>query len=219
MTMPFTDLNYKDGLEEHSSNTRKIGKSIAPVFGGSLDYYITPFFNVGVEYNKATLKEGPDKHDRSYQSDFTSMEFRVGVSLGQFVDYQFNDVLYALRGLNLSLGYGMISGENNVGDFGRENEPGYSENYMYFRKHAKDLGKSEFKNVAAIPINIGYNFAINNQFDEQKALIGLNLKTVFTNSDDINGYNDNFPGNKTKDFYTSFGVSLKYFFGPRNIYY
>jgi len=202
LTMPFTDLNYKEGLPD-VNNKRKL--LMAPTFGGSLDYYFTPFLNAGVEYNMVSLKEGPDMHDREYTSDFSSIEIRAGVSLGQFVDYQYNDILYALRGLNLSLGYGIISGKNTAE-----------------KKHAADIGKDKFENVSALPITIGYNFVFYNQYDEQKVLLGLNLKTVFTNSDDINGYNDD-PNqgfkNKAKDFYSTFGISLKYMFGPRSLYY
>ena len=213
ITTAFTDLNYKSG--EFKENKKSLMTDRAMSFGGSLDYYFTPFLNAGVEYNINQLKGGPDSHNRQFVADFSSIEIRGGAALGQFVDYTYNDILYMLRGLNLSLGYGIINGKNNVHNF--NNPDGKTPS----RQHANDIGKSEFKNVSMVPITIGYNFVFYNQYDEQKILLGINYKTVFTSSDDINGFNDNpkIFKNKAKDHYSVFGVSLKYMFGPRSLYY
>lgn len=223
VTHPYTDLNYKEGLPIYSNNVKELENSISASFGGSIDYYFTPFVNMGLEYNQVGLRQNQDHHGRQYDATFSSIEFRLGASLGQFLNYGhygYNDALYALRGLNMSIGYAIISGTNNVGDFDKSNDPEYRKKFEYFRKHANDLGKSEFKGVSAIPVTIGYNFIFNNQYNEQVFLLGLNLKTVFTNSDNINGYNDDpaIYDNKAKDSYAVFGISLKYLFGTKNIY-
>lgn len=237
MSTAFTGLNYKSGLAPFEKNEKSLMINKSSSFGGSLDYYFTPFLNAGIEYNMTSLKDGPDKHNRQFTSSLTSIELRAGVSLGQFVDYTYNDILYALRGLNISIGYGMISGSNTVKDYienidaalgiderGNVDIP-ESQRKIYnpagYRQHAGDLGKSKFSNVSMVPFTIGYNFIVYNQYEEQKMLVGINLKTVITGSDDLDGFNDDpkIFNNKAKDLYSVFGVSLKYMFGPRSLYY
>jgi len=238
LTTAFTGLNYDEGLAAFNSNKKSLMINKAPSFGVSLDYYFTPFLNAGVEYNINQLKDGPDKHNRQFTSDFSTIELRAGVALGQFVDYRYNDILYLLRGLNLSIGYGILSGKNKVkpfipnitvdkGGIDKTNDLNIpeSERKIYnpagYRQHAGDIGKEKLENVSVVPITIGYNHVFYNQYDEQKVLLGVNLKTVFTSSDDIDGFNDDpkVYNNKAKDMYSVFGISLKYMFGTRSLYY
>ncbi|ADY53461.1 hypothetical protein Pedsa_2922 [Pseudopedobacter saltans DSM 12145] len=217
MTTAFTGMNYDKGLEAFKGNKKDLMINKAPSFGVSLDYYFTPFLNAGIEYNINQLKDGPDKHNRQFTSNFSTIELRAGAALGQFVDYTYNDILYLLRGLNMSLGYGVLSGTNSVEDY----NPSLGVNPAGYRQHAGDIGKSKFNNVSMFPITIGYNHVIYNQYDEQKILLGVNFKTVFTTSDDIDGFNDDpkIFNNKAKDLYNVFGISIKYMFGPRSLYY
>lgn len=231
LTTAFTGLNYDEGLAAFNSNKKSLMINKAPSFGVSLDYYFTPFLNAGVEYNINQLKDGPDKHNRQFTSDFSTIELRAGVALGQFVDYRYNDILYLLRGLNLSIGYGILSGSNKVLPYRPEldfrkrqdlpEEERVNKNPTGARQHAEDIGKAKFNNVSIFPITIGYNHVFYNQYDEQKVLLGVNLKTVFTSSDDIDGFNDDpkVYNNKANDMYSVFGISLKYMFGPRSLYY
>lgn len=182
-------------------------------FGGSLEYYFTPFINAGLEYNSVSLKDGTDKHNRAFISNFSSIELRGNVALGQFVDFSYSPVLYNLRNLNASLGVGFISGTNNVADFGSSTFPS--------RQHPNDFGKSEYSGVLAIPAAIGYFVNIYNVYQEPKFVIGANYKMNFTFSDDIDGYNDD-PAifeNSSKDVFTTVSFSVKYLFGPRGLYY
>ena len=212
MSTAYTGLSYtgdeaasdRDAAKELSTNKSK-------AFGGSLDYYFTPFINAGMEYNMVQLKDGPDQYERQFVSDFSSIEFRANVSAGQFFDFSYSPLLYSLRTLNVGLGFGVVSGKNNVEDWDSGLNPK--------RQHGNDLGKKEFSNVFTIPASIGYNFNFYNAYDEAFLQLGLNYKVVFTTSDDIDGYNDNpaIFSNKAKDIYTTLGVSLKYMLGPRRV--
>jgi hypothetical protein len=214
LTSNFTGLTY--GLSPiipgyDPQKTLLINKS--RVVGGSLDYYFTPFINAGIEYNSVQLKDGTDKHNRAFVSDFSSIELRGTVSAGQFIDFSYSPFLYAIRNVNAGLGLGFISGKNNVADFGSGTFPS--------RQHPNDLGKSEFSGVVAIPITIGYNLNIYDVYQETKFIIGLNYKMNFTSSDDIDGFSDDprIFDNQNKDVYTSFTVSAKYLFGPKGLYF
>lgn len=182
-------------------------------FGGSLDYYFTPFINAVIEYNSVSLKDGTDKHNRAFISNLSSIEVRGNVALGQFIDFSYSPVLYNLRNLNASLGVGFISGTNNVADFGTGTFPS--------RQHDDDLGKSKYSGVLSLPATIGYFVNFYNVYQEPRVVLGVNYKMNFTFSDDLDGYNDN-PAvfeNNSKDVYTTVSVSLKYLFGPRGMYY
>lgn len=188
-----------------------INKSQA--FGGSFEYYFTPFINAGVEYNSVSLKDGTDKYNRAFISKLSSIEVRGTAALGQFIDFSYSPVFYNLRNLNASLGLGFISGTNNVADFGAGTFPS--------RQHADDLGKSKFSGVLSLPATIGYFVNFYNVYQEPKIVLGVNYKMNFTFSDDIDGYNDN-PNifeNNSKDAFTTVSFSLKYLFGPKGLYY
>jgi hypothetical protein len=182
-------------------------------FGGSLDYYFTPFINAGIEYNSVSLKDGTDRHNRAFISKVTAIEVRGSVAIGEFIDFSYSPVLYNLRNLNASLGVGFISGTNNVADFGSGAFPS--------RQHANDLGKSKFSGVLSLPLSVGYFVNLYNVYQEPKFVLGINYKTNFTFSDDIDGYNDdpNMFANNSNDVYTTLNFSVKYLFGPKALYY
>lgn len=230
LTTAYTGFSY-DGAEnapaKDTKNSLDLSKSKG--YGGSLDFYITPFTSAGVEYNIVQLRGGPDQHKREFISDFSSIEIRGNVAAGQFFDFSYSPILHTLRTINVSLGVGIISGKNNVLPYnslldGRLLYPkhGINNQFPSSRQHIKDIGKSKFENVFAIPATIGYNFNIYNGYDEVFLQFGVNYKLVYTFSDDIDGYNDNFGSkklNKVNDFYTTLGVSLKCMFGPRRMFY
>ena len=216
LTTAYTGLSY--GLSPvipgfSPSKTLAINKS--KFFAGSLDYYFTPFITAGLEYNSVELKDGTDKHNRAFVSKFSSIEARGTVSVGQFIDFSYagSDFLYNIRNLNASLGLGFISGTNNVGNFGSGTFPS--------RQHANDFGKSTFSSVVSVPASIGYNLNIYDVYQEIRFVVGFNYKINFVISDDIDGFNDD-PAmfeNNSNDVYTTLGVSVKYLFGPRGLYF
>lgn len=225
LTTAFTGLSY--GISEipglagfNPKKTLAINKS--KVLGGSLDYYFTPFIYGGLEYNMVQLKDGPDKHNRAFISDFTSIEVRGNVSAGQFIDYSYSPFLYAIRNVNAGLGIGFIKGKNNVADWPVGSTAADTGLPFPRRTHKDDLGKSKFSSVIALPISIGYNLNIYNAYQEVKFVVGFQYKMVFTTSDDLDGFADD-PNasfqNNAKDAYTTMGVSLKYIFGPKALYF
>lgn len=226
-TTAYTGLSYGDspiaGLVGFSpKKSLAINKAI--VLGGSLDFYFTPFIYGGIEYNMVQLKDGPDKHNRAFISDFSSIELRGNVSAGQFIDFSYSPFLYAIRNVNAGIGIGFISGKNNVAEYppGTDATTPTSPTVPYPRRtHINDRGKSKFSSVVALPISIGYNLNIYNAYQEVKFVVGFQYKMVFTTSDDIDGFADDpqFFQNNSKDSYTTMGVSLKYLFGPKSLYF
>ncbi|MBK0383752.1 hypothetical protein I5M32_12355 [Pedobacter sp. SD-b] len=214
LSSSFTGLSYGPGGSIPGFAPKKtlfINKS--NTFGGSLDYYFTPFITAGLEYNQVQLKGGTDKYNRAFVSKFSSIEIRGNVAVGQFIDFSYSPFLYAIRNVNAGFGIGFIGGSNNVADFGSGTFPS--------RQHPNDLGKSKFSGVVSFPASIGYNLNIYDAYQETRFVIGFNYKMDFTLSDDIDGYADDprIFNNKNNDVYTTLGVSVKYLFGPKGLYY
>ena len=214
LTTAYTDLSF--GLSPiipGFNPVRGLATNKSKYFGGSIDYYFTPFISAGIEYNSAELKDGTDKHNRAFVSKLSSIEIKGTVAVGEFIDFAYSPFLYNIRNVNASLGLGFISGTNNVADFGSGLFPS--------RQHANDFGKSKYGGVLSIPASIGYNFNIYDVYQEIKFVVGVNYKINFTLSDDIDGYSDNpaMMENNSKDVYTTLGVSIKYLFGPKGLYY
>lgn len=223
LTTAYTGLTYGEspipGLAGFNP-TKGLTLNKSKTFGASLDYYFTPFITGGIEYNMVQLKDGTDKHNRAFISDFSSIEIRGNVAAGQFIDFSYSPFLYAIRNVNASIGLGFISGKNNVSDYNPTLSVDDPTSFPR-RMHANDIGKSEFSGVLSVPLTIGYNINLYNAYQEVKFVVGFNYKTVFTMSDDIDGFNDD-PAtfqNTSKDVYTTFNVSLKYLFGPTSLYF
>jgi hypothetical protein len=211
----YTGLSYEGAMiASNPLADKKLGTNKSRTFGGSLDYYVTPFISAGLEYNMVQLKDGPDQYNRQFISDFSNIELRGNIAAGQFFDYSYNPLIYALRNVNLSLGIGMLSGKNNVAE--------YTETDKYPRRqHANDLGQSKFNTVLNLPMTIGYRFNVYDAYNVAFLQVGINYKMVFTFSDDIDGFNDNplFFENNSKDAFTTLGFSVKYLFGPTKLFY
>lgn len=214
-TTAYTGLSYEGAMIASNPDAeKKLGTNKSITFGGSLDYYVTPFISAGLEYNMVQLIDGPDQYKRQFKADFSNIELRGNIAAGQFFDYSYNPLIYALRNVNLSLGLGMISGKNNVAE--------YTEIDKYPRRqHANDLGKMKYSSVLNLPMTIGYRFNVYDTYNVAFLQVGVHYKMVFTFSDDIDGYNDNptFFENNSKDAYTTLGFSIKYLFGPTKIFY
>ncbi|MFC5284086.1 hypothetical protein [Pedobacter alpinus] len=217
LTFGISDLPGLAGFNAKKGITTNKSK----VIGGSLDYYFTPFIIGGIEYNQVQLKDGPDKHNRAFISDFSSIEIRGNVAVGQFIDFSYSPFLYAIRNVNAGFGIGFISGKNNVLPYDATKLVSDPDPYPR-RMHANDLGKSEFSSVISLPLSVGYNLNLYNAYQEVKFVIGFNYKMVFTSSDDLDGFADDASvgfQNNAKDVYTSYGISLKYLFGPTGLYF
>ncbi len=225
LTTAYTGLTY--GLSPESviagfTAKKRFMTDKSRVYGVSADYYFSPFITGGIEYNMLELRDGTDKHNRAFVSDFSSIEIRGSVAAGQFIDYSYSPFLYAIRNINAGIGIGIISGKNNVADWPIGSKASDVGLVFPRRTHADDLGKSKFSSVIALPITVGYDLNIYNAYQETKFIVGFKYKMVFTTSDDIDGFSDD-PNkgfqNKAKDAYTTLGISVKYLFGPTGLYF
>jgi hypothetical protein len=224
-TIPFTGFTYDNAPNAPTTSTKTFDINKSTGFGASLDYFLTPYASFGLEYNSIQLKDGPDQHNRAFISKFSSIEVNGTLAAGQIIDASYHSIINEFKNLNISLGAGIISGTNNVNDYDpnldQTNNGGTNNQLPFSRQHGGDIGKSEFKNILAIPVGIGYYRNIYNTYDEAMVQIGLKYKTVFTLTDDLDGFNDDPTRfkNNSNDVYSTLSLSIKFIFGPKGIYY
>lgn len=199
------------------------------VIGLNTDYYVTPYVSIGLYGNYGRLRNGPDDYRRQYQTDFTSIEFKGTVVVGQFFRYDVDNWLLLFKNFYFATGFGFITGKNNVKDydiakdFGPTDASGYkrSENPLGYRQHAGDFGQSSYGAIT-VPVEVGYHVNCFDDYDEIRHVISIGFKTNFTGTDNINGYSDNINAgfqNLFRDTYGSLNLSYKYHFGSFGTYY
>lgn len=214
MTNAFTGLVFgRVGSIPGFIPTRTFSTNKDNSFGGSVDYYFSPFISAGITYDNVTLRDGTDTYNRAFVSKFTAIEIKGKFALGEFNDYTRTPFLYAIRNLNIQLGLGFVNGSNNVGDVGSGTFPS--------RQYDGDIGKSEFKGVLTVPSSIGYFINIYDAYQEPKIVLGFDLKTVYAFSRDIDGYNNDPAKFKSNlgDIYNVANFSIKFLLGPKGLYF
>lgn len=194
---------------------------ISPAGVITFDYNFTPFASAGLEIQKGFLRGGDsvdlsiDIHRRFFKNSFTAFTLGGKVQLGQFVDFESSNLLYALRGFYIGSGIGMINStmseihrtkttiDPNTGTISKYTFPG------------KDSGSDLF-----IPINTGISFNVVDKWRFTKFSFHLNYQMNMVLGESLDGYDDppSIFKNKHGDFYGITSVGIKYYFGPEGLY-
>jgi hypothetical protein len=202
-----------------------INKSYTDVYKGSFghtaygvfDYYLTPFVSVGLEGQYGIVQGGDietDLHNRQFVNKYTAISANVKLMLGELVDYDRNEFLYNIRGLYLGFGIGVIN--NKITDIVRYKpiwaaiDPGYG----------PFPGKDKSLNLSA-PINLGFNYYINDGYGYMRYVININAQSNFTFGEGLDGYNDASTKfkNYSPDVYNTYTIGFKYLFGNIDVYH
>ena len=99
-------------------------------FNADLYYNYTPYMPFAFEIQVGSLKGGnpvTDPYYRYFLNNFIAASVHVDVHLGQIVDFEGNDLLYALRNFYAGIGVGVISNNINPNNIRRYSltDPGY----------------------------------------------------------------------------------------------
>ncbi|WP_256009589.1 hypothetical protein [Desertivirga xinjiangensis] len=176
---------------------------------GNLDYNLTPFVSAGLEVQKGTLSGGDkelDPHGRFFKNSYMAFTVNGKAQLGQFVDFESSNFLYAVRGLYVGTGVGII--QNKMTDNVRQRADGHI-----------FTGDDKSSNIA-IPINTGINFNILDRWGYTRYILNLNYQMNVTIGEGLDGYNDSAAKfkNQYPDFYSVFSAGIKICFGPEGLY-
>ncbi|WP_256010823.1 hypothetical protein [Desertivirga xinjiangensis] len=177
---------------------------------GNLDYHLTPFTSIGFELQKGTLSGGDsinDPHLRFFKNSYMAFTVNGKAQLGQFVDFESSNLLYAIRGLYVGTGVGII--KNKMTENVRIRS---TDNHVF-------AGDDVSSNIV-VPINTGINFNILDRWGYTRYILNLNYQMNVTMGEGLDGYNDSAAKfkNQYPDFYSVFSAGIKICFGPEGLY-
>ncbi|MEE1946313.1 outer membrane beta-barrel protein [Pedobacter sp. KR3-3] len=165
---------------------------------GVIDYYTTPYVSFGLEIQKGELAGGDVQYDinhRQFINSYLSGSLNLKVQLGEFLTgYDRRNIfLNSIRGLYLGAGIGGIRNKlSNVRYYGDDVFPGEDQSTEMI-----------------VPVNLGINFYIPDQWDRDRLVINFNLQSTMAMGEGMDGYSSS---NKN-DIYTYFSVGVRYNFG------
>ncbi|MBC7915944.1 MAG: hypothetical protein H7Y07_17680 [Pyrinomonadaceae bacterium] len=185
---------------------------IRPAIYGTYDYNFTPFVSVGLEIQKGYLKGGDsinleiDAHQRFFKSSYLAATVSGKVQLGQFIDFERSNLLYAIRGFYIGTGIGLLN--SKMQDIKRTKG-----SYTF---PGKDSGMDFM-----IPINTGISFNFIDKWGFTKFKLGFNYQLNMVLGENLDGYNDppTVFKNQHGDFYGVTSISFKYCYGPEGLHY
>lgn len=171
-----------------------------PAFAGYgvIDYYPTAYVSFGLEFQKGELAGGDittDPNHRQFINSYLSGSLNLKVQLGEFLtsyDRQ-NIFLNSIRGLYLGAGVGGIKNKlSNVRYYGDTTFPG-----------------EDKSTEMIVPVNLGINFYIPDQWGRDRLVINLNLQSTMAMGEGMDGYSSS----SKNDIYSFFSVGARYNFG------
>jgi len=171
----------------------------------NLTYNTTPYVNFVFEAQLGKLAGGDSlttKSGRQFNNDFSAYIFRGQLQLGELLDYSKSPFKNAIKNFYVSAGVGFVV--NHITQISRYSSkvPGYY------------TGGENYSNEPFLPLRIGYEFKLFNQYDEQNISIdlGFNYNHIF--GDNLDGYD----AGKSNDNYTQFTVGVKFGIGSVSSY-
>lgn len=174
-------------------------------------YNYTPYIPIGLEFQMGKLSGGgrnTDTHGREFTNSYKALILHADVYLGQLIAYDFSTPLHILKDFYVGSGIGFIN--NNMTDIARVQA---GTGYVF-------PGNDKSTNIM-VPLRVGYEFRLNNNFGEQVMGINIGYITNFTWGEGLDGYAD--PSstfkNNSPDMYSQIVVGVKFNFGPTRSFY
>jgi len=180
---------------------------------GTIDYHLTPFVSAGLEIQSGTLSAGgktveEDAHLRFFKNGYTSFVAQGKVQIGQFVDFESSNFLYAIRGIYIGTGVGII--QNNMKDIVRIKP---TDGWHF-------PGEDKSTNIV-IPLNTGVNINILDRWGYTRFIFTANYQMNVTLGEGLDGYKDpkskGFENN-SPDMFGVLSAGIKICFGPEGLY-
>ena len=205
---------YKFGLGAGFGVTQSFGdvynKGTSYSAFTSVDYYLTPHINFGLEYQQGKIVGG-NKNDstvyyRQFRNDYRALLGQVKVQLGVLINYQRNGFLNTIRGLYVGTGLGFINNKhkNRVGVW--EDEDGTIVEVF--------PGTAKSKEVF-LPISVGINFYYPDLIGTNRLILNFNYQTNICFGEGLDSYDNSANSFRTgvPDMYVFLSAGLKYQFG------
>jgi hypothetical protein len=173
-------------------------------------YNHTPFLNYVFEGQFGRLKAGnvDSESGRMFENHFTAFALKVQLQAGEVIDYSQSQVANGLKNLYVSSGIGYII--NHVVE--KTPDKRVPAGYM--------IPGDNNSQIPFIPVRIGYEFKVFNQYNEPSFKIDLGYQYNFLMDDNLDGYSTG----AHKDTFSQFTIGVKFAIGEvtsyrKQIYY
>jgi hypothetical protein len=197
------DFGFGGQLNQLFGDTKTI--KTTPSGDINFTYNQTPFTNFVFDVQAGSLAGGDsvkDKFGRQFSGTFTSFIFRGQLQAGELMDYSKSPFANAMKNFYLSAGIGYLV--DHITSINR-----YSLQIPGF--YTPGLQNS---NIVFIPIRIGYEFKIYNQYNQPSVRIDLGYEFNYTFSDELDG----FVAGKNTDIYSQICIGVKFALGSVTSY-
>jgi len=167
----------------------------------------TPYTNFVLEAQLGRFAGGDSLNTttgRQFKSDFSAFIFRGQLQAGEFLDYSSNRVFNALKNLYISAGLGYIV--NRITDISRDSH----KNPGFF------TGGQDNSQEIFIPIRIGYEFKLFNQYQQPSVKFDLGYGYNYVLGDGVDGFAATA---NHHDIYTQYTIGVKFALGTSDISY
>jgi len=169
-------------------------------------YNQTPYTNFVFEAQFGKLAGGDSLKSadgRQFNNNFSAFLFRGQLQLGEVFDYSNSPFKNALKNLYLSAGIGLVVNHiTSINRYSNQTPPVYT----------PGVNNS---NEPFIPLRLGYEFKIFNNYQQPSIKIDLGLQYNLVLSDNLDGYT---AGNNN-DAYVQATIGVKFAIGSGNISY
>jgi opacity protein-like surface antigen len=163
----------------------------------NIDFNQTPFVNYILEGQFGKLAGGSvnDPLGRQFSTDYQYYAFRLQLQLGEVIDYSESDFANSMKNLYVGAGVGIIYGK--VTSITRFSKSG-------FYTPGEDKSNQTF-----LPVRIGYEFKIFNQYLQPNIKIDIGYQYNYIFGDEIDG----FKSGHLNDSFSQFNIGVKFSIG------
>jgi hypothetical protein len=166
----------------------------------NFNYNQTAYLNYIFEYQAGKLAGGDAVNDplgRQFSADYQYYAFRLQLQAGEIIDYSDSPLANAMKNLYVGTGIGIIF--DNISSINRYSTkfPGY---------YTPGLNKSQ---ETFLPVRIGYEFKIFNQYKRPDVKIDLGYQYNFVFGDELDG----FKAGHLNDGYSQLTIGVKFSVG------
>jgi hypothetical protein len=220
-------LNYVKATTDVPSQTSH------PAYNFNINYNFTPFTIFSLEYEFGRLSGGYgdyydnaskgvtdptkladiytaygkiDPYYRYYYNNYQSINLHADVQLGEFIDYSDGGLITNIaKNIYVGTGIGMVY--NNIAAINRISP---DSTYSY--------GGSDHSNNVFIPVRIGYQLKLYNDYDEPSILVDLGYQMNYVFGYGLDGYSDPIFTTRNYETYGGFHIGVKFNFGSVTSY-
>ncbi len=192
------DIGVAAGLNQVFGDVKT--SPISATVNFNITYNATPYTNFVFEAQLGKLNGGDSLATkglkRQFNNDYSGFIFRGQLQAGELIDYSGSPIANAAKNLYLSVGIGYAV--NHITSINRK--PSYN-------SYGSNNSQEPF-----LPLRVGYEFKIFNQYNQPSVKIDFAYNVNFIFGDNLDGYSGGF-NNKGNDVYTQISIGAKFAIG------